>query len=146
MNAVLQYAIDHRAEACRFLCGRYGVPLDDVEDVVQTALLNILKLDPENLNPRAYWRMALQSAAINSYRRRRVRPETVALLYEGIPDPRQELETVVECREEVRRAWREATPGGRRAIMTVLMSREGRLSSVVKAQISKLRRRLAATA
>ncbi|KKL78338.1 hypothetical protein LCGC14_2025910, partial [marine sediment metagenome] len=107
MNAVLQYAIDHQPKARNLLYTCYGVAVDDVEDVAQTVLLAILKADPEPLNPKAYWSMAVRSAAMGYHRYRR--PRSVEPMPEdGISDARQDPETAVECREEIRRAWAEA--------------------------------------
>ena len=144
MNAVLQYAIDHQPKARNLLYTCYGVAVDDVEDVAQTVLLAILKADPEPLNPKAYWSMAVRSAAMG-YHQYPLRKPVERLTSDGIPDARQDPETAIECREEIRRVWDQAKRGERRAIVEILTN-PARLRDTTKVRMSELRRRLAATA
>ena len=138
LNPILAYAIEHQADA-KWLLMSKGLPLDDVEDVVQDALVKLLRADPPHAdNPKSYWTITVMSAAHTYWRRQR---KLLPLDFDKA-DPRQELESIIGPRETIREVWEAAKPFQRRAIIDKLTRRSGPLPGRTKSAISGLRRRL----
>ncbi len=138
MNPVLAYAIEHQADVKWLLLSK-GIPQDDVEDVVQDALIKLLRADPSHAdNPKSYWTMTVMSAAHNYWRRRR---DSLPLDFDRA-DSRQNPEMTVSQRETIREAWSAASPYQQRAIVEMLTRNGKPLSSKTKTAMCKLRRRL----
>ena len=137
MNPVLAFAIEHQAVAKGGLRSK-GIPIDDVEDVVQDALVKLLRADPPHAeNPPAYWMLTVMSAARTYWRRRR----ELRLDFDRV-DLRQDLETITYQREAIRKTWEAARPSERRAIVELLTQNGQPLSPRTKTAMCKLRRRL----
>lgn len=137
MNPVLAYAIEHQGDAKGLLVSK-GVPLDDVEDVVQDALIKLLRADPPHAdNPKGYWTLTVITTARTYWRRRR----ELRLDFDRV-DLRQDLESSVSQRETIREAWEGARPFERRAIVEMLTQNGRPLSSKTKTAMCKLRCRL----
>ncbi len=152
MNAILQYAVSHRGRARGRLIGRYRIPPDDVEDIVQDAMLKVHMASPDAINPQSYWLCALRSAALEYWRRRKLRPtqpfaygEDGAILTD-MEDRRQDSARQVEAVETMREAQAMATPREREAITVATTTKERALPNWTKQRLHHLRKRLRAAA
>ena len=140
MNPIVAYAIEHQEYAKGVLVNK-GVPFDDVEDVVQDALVRVLRARPRHAdNPHSYWMRVVINTALSYWRWRRY-CEHLPLDFDKV-DPHQNLESIVGPRETIREAWDAARPFERRAIIDKLTRRSGSFPSKTKSAISTLRRRL----
>jgi DNA-directed RNA polymerase specialized sigma24 family protein len=157
MNAILEYAITHRAEACGILVGRYGVSPDDAEDIVQTAMLKVLQADPRDpkndISRRAYWLTAIQTVVYEGWRRRKVRPTEQPFVYgedgaimTDMEDRRQDCARQAEAAETMREAQTIATPRERDALQVALTVRKRSTPNWAKQRLHHLRKRLRAAA
>ncbi len=152
MNPILEYATSHRAEACGILIGNYGVSPGDVEDIVQDAMIKVLRADPYDGHRRSYWLFAVRSALHDYWRRRKLRAawpfnysEDGGLLTD-VEDHRQDCARQTEAAEAIQEACAIATATQREAI-AVLAGSGGSLSpNIMKVQLHKLRKRLRAAA
>lgn len=152
MNAILEYAVDHRAEACGVLIRNYGVSPDDVEDIVQDAMIKVFRADPYDGHRRSYWLYAVRSALHDHWRRRKLRPawpfnygEDGGLLTD-VEDHRYDCARQTEAAEAIQEACAIATATQREAI-AVLAGSGGSLNpDTMKVQLFKLRKRLRAAA
>ena len=150
MNPVLEYAVDHRAEACGLLVSRYQVPLDDTEDIVQAAMLRVLQANPDDRSPRAYWLAVVRTTFFDYWRHRRVRRtwpfaygEDGTLLTDP-EDPHQDCERQAEALETVRETWERATLTERESMVVAMTEPVRCLPDRTKQGLARLRRRLRA--
>lgn len=152
MNPILEYAVDHRAEACGILIRSYGASPDDVDDIVQDAMIKVLRADPYDGHRRSYWLSAVRSALYDHWRRRKLRPawpfnygEDGALLTD-VEDQRQDCSRQAEAAEAIQEACAIATPP-QRAAVAVLVGSGGLLSpNTLKKHLHHLRKKLRAAA
>ncbi len=152
MNPILEYALSNRQWACGRLIGHYSIPPDDVEDIVQDAMLKVHMANPEPINPQSYWLCALRSAAQEYWRRRKLRPvqhfrygEDGTLLTD-MEDRRQDCARQAEASEAMCEAQVKATPRERDAIQVIITMRERVLPNWTKQRLHHLRKRLRAAA
>ncbi len=150
MNAVLQYAVTHRAEAHGFLVSRYRVSQDDIEDIVQDAMLRVLRADPDDRSPRAYWLATVRTTFFNYWRHRRVRPAypfaygADGSLLTDMEDPRQDCARQMEATEAIQEAWAVATPTERESMVVAVTAPVRCLPNRAKQGLTRLRKRLRA--
>jgi DNA-directed RNA polymerase specialized sigma24 family protein len=147
MNPILEYATSNRSQACGLVIRRYGIPLDDADDIVQDAMLRVLLADPDDINRQSYWLSALRSAALTYWTRRKLRPawpfkygEDGTILTD-IEDRRQDCARQAEAAETIREACAIATPRERAAI-AVAVGGERPISNKMAVRLWRLRRRL----
>lgn len=152
MNPILEYAISHQGWARGRLIGRYGIPPDDAEDVVQDAMLRVHMANPTAINPQSYWLCALGSAAQEYWRRRKRRPvqpfrygEEGELLTD-MEDRRQDCGRQAEAAEAMLDARAMATPRERDAIQVIMTTKERVLPKWANQRLHHLRKRLRAAA
>ena len=152
MNPILEYAVSNREWARGRLIGRYSIPPDDVEDIVQDAMLKVHMANPDAINPQSYWLCALWSAAHEYWRRRNRRPTQPfaygedGTLLTDMEDRRQDCARQAVATETMREAQAMATPREREAITVAMTTRERVLPAWTKQRLHHLRRKLRAAA
>ena len=151
MNPVLQYAIEHQATARAILIS-HEVPLDDVDDLCQEALVRILRANPADVRgPATYWKRALHSVIVDYWRLHQRQPLPFSHGNGGgewardREDPAQDLDRQADVLEALRQAGDicgAATPKARGAMTAHL--RGDRLDNAQRQRLFHLRRRLRA--
>jgi DNA-directed RNA polymerase specialized sigma24 family protein len=152
MNPILEYALANREWARGRLLGRYNIPPDDVEDIVQDAMLRVHMANPDAINPQSYWLCALRSAAQEYWRRRKLRPVQhfrygdEGELLTDMEDRRQDCARQAEATEAMRDAQAMATPRERDAIQVIMTIKEPVLPKWANQRLHHLRKKLRAAA
>lgn len=152
MNPILEYAVDHRGEACGILIRNHGVSPNDAEDIVQDAMIKVLRADPYDGHRRSYWLYAVRSALNDHWRRRKLRPawpfnysEDGGLLTD-VEDQRQDCARQAEAAEAIQEACAIATASQRAAIAVLAGSGDSLSPNTLKKHLHHLRKRLRAAA
>lgn len=89
----------------RTILARYRIPFEDAEDLIQDALLLLVRKGTSLRNPEAYLRITLQFRCLMYWRSRsRQRQETVAMdLLEALADPQPPNQESAALRHDLRR-------------------------------------------
>lgn len=152
MNAMLSYAAEHRDEALAWaLMG--GTPYDEAEDLVQNALLSVLRTSPQGIsNKRSYWSVCVQRTRQDAARRALApsKPRCDPFLFQdeiGYPvggDAERDALARMELRDTLDLIEEIGTPAERAAMVRNLGSDGPYLTTAERASLCRLRKKLRA--